>query len=504
MANQLKNEGLINVNSNSSGVYVCKIIYKKGQEMSRVYIPGIHVNPVNSDNTLNETIYNENENSYLLCLWESKAMRDAIPEDKVLSGWIQYCTGDQCFGVIMGYMGQTLIEANSWSGGAYAQGTGPYSSGAINSVSSRRGKILIIPGHDKVNNVSTSSDGSIYESDLTRMLASALHSELEKLRAGCSIIYSLDDNISFYSDVKAGKLKDYDVSQFATAIELHFNNAPAAFCLVRNERINDNLVIEKAISNAIVSIGFKRVGDPVRQVSGNTNYDTLGNIEFFHQKQLDLIYVEVANMDDVNEMNLFQTNLTQLAAAIAKVLYDNFGNVIVNGRGNSKINYSDWIYPLTFRAYPGSSGHFGDSRSGGRVHAGIDLFTKGNGVDIDNCPVYACQSGVVIEISDDFYEPGVGSIAVQHADGSVIRYGEVNAISGISLNTSVQKGQQIGIVPTNSAGNAMIHFETYVGGVTGSLSQTNASNYDYVPIANYKRRSDLHDPTFIQEVPIPS
>ena len=81
MANQLKNEGLINVNSNSSGVYVCKIIYKKGQEMSRVYIPGIHVNPVNSDNTLNETIYNENENSYLLCLWESKAMRDAIPED---------------------------------------------------------------------------------------------------------------------------------------------------------------------------------------------------------------------------------------------------------------------------------------------------------------------------------------------------------------------------------------------------------------------------------------
>lgn len=118
MDNQLKNEGLINVNSNSPGVYVCKIIYKKGQEMSRVYIPGIHVNPINPDDTLNEAIYAENENSYLLCLWESKAMRDAIPEDKVLSGWIQYCTGDQCFGVIMGYMGQTLIEANSWSGGS--------------------------------------------------------------------------------------------------------------------------------------------------------------------------------------------------------------------------------------------------------------------------------------------------------------------------------------------------------------------------------------------------
>lgn len=85
-------------------------------------------------------------------------------------------------------------------------------------------------------------------------------------------------------------------------------------------------------------------------------------------------------------------------------------------------------------------GHFGDARSGGRVHAEIDLFTKGNGIDNTNCPVYACQSDIVIEISNNFYEPGVGSIAIQHSNGSVIRYGEVNLLSGISNGSSIQKG----------------------------------------------------------------
>jgi hypothetical protein len=42
----------------------------------------------------------------------------------------------------------------------------------------------------------------------------------------------------------------------------------------------------------------------------------------------------------------------------------------------------------------------------------------------------------------------------------------------------------------------MLHLEMYKGTATGPFSQkSNDSNYDYVPAANYERRSDLLDPT---------
>lgn len=50
----------------------------------------------------------------------------------------------------------------------------------------------------------------------------------------------------------------------------------------------------------------------------------------------------------------------------------------------------------------------------------------------------------------------------------------------------------------------MIHFETYVGDISGVLTQTNVSDYNYMSVANYKRRSDLYNPEFIQNVVLSS
>ncbi len=179
------------------------------------------------------------------------------------------------------------------------------------------------------------------------------------------------------------------------------------------------------------------------------------------------------------------------------------GTIVETGRniantGSSVINYSNWRYPLSFKTEPGSAGYFGDARSNGRIHAGIDLYTKGNGKNYTNAPVYACESGIVVETTSDFLYAGVGSIAIKHADGSVIRYGEVNG----TVSGNVTKGQVIGYVPTNRAGNAMIHFEVYAGTASGGLTNSQNMTYDYVPAKNYKRRRDLCDPSFVQSLPL--
>lgn len=487
---------LINQDSNSPGIFRAYIIYKSGDEQSKIMIPGVHVNPVNSDYSLNSDIYEANKSTYPLATWNSKPMRNAIPSDKVLPGWITYENGDIKRPIILGYLGDGLIAANAWSGSSLIN-----SSNSINgnSLSYNPGNILIITGHDNNTDKSVGKTG-LSEADLTRELGKEIYNELEKLQSGITILYTNDKDHSFFVDASNGKLDNYDFSKFSGALEIHFNSGPGSFCLVRNERVNDNLDIETKIADIPRNLGFARNGNAVRQVSGNTNHEQLKDVEFLYKHGINLIYLETANMDSLLEMGLFNVKKHEMAKQIAKLLYDTYATKSVS----SIINTSGWIYPLSFRAYPGSAGHFNDSRNDGfRSHAGIDLFTVGNGVNRVNEPVYACQSGVVTEKFDEFLETGVGSIAIKNDDGSEIRYGEVN--SSLEHGDRVQRGQQIGYVPTNSAGNAMIHFEVYSGEQSGSLSDlSNDSNYKYVTpnYKTFKRRSDLCDPTFIQNIPL--
>lgn len=106
---------LINTDSNLSGIFRVIIIYKVGDEQSRIFIPGQVVNPLNSDGTLNEAVFEENKLVYPLATWNSKPMRDLIPEDKVLPGWIVYESGDAKRPIIIGYLGKGLDMADEWS-----------------------------------------------------------------------------------------------------------------------------------------------------------------------------------------------------------------------------------------------------------------------------------------------------------------------------------------------------------------------------------------------------
>lgn len=153
-----------------------------------------------------------------------------------------------------------------------------------------------------------------------------------------------------------------------------------------------------------------------------------------------------------------------------------------------------WTHPLKTNAYQPISGgtSFGASRdNGNRAHAAIDFVIKAN------TPVYAMTQGKVTGIYN-FYE-GTDAIEVLNDDGTTIRYGEIKAVSGIKVGSVVTTGQMIAKIIKNTSAqqSSMLHLEIYRGTSTGALTVNN-SKYDYVPKANYVRRSDLVDPTFAQ------
>ncbi len=157
-----------------------------------------------------------------------------------------------------------------------------------------------------------------------------------------------------------------------------------------------------------------------------------------------------------------------------------------------------WVRPLkntNFYSILGGSRYFGAKRSGGsRAHAGIDFFySNGKGV-----PVYAMQSGKIVEYSANFYG-GMQAIAVQHADGTIARYCEIN--TSLRKGDKVTQGQQIATVgKSNIGGDTMLHLELYMGTASGSLSNGSNKTYDYVSGTKYSRRRDLLNPEFLRHL----
>lgn len=158
-------------------------------------------------------------------------------------------------------------------------------------------------------------------------------------------------------------------------------------------------------------------------------------------------------------------------------------------------NRKTWLQPVKGKqtADPtGGARYFGAARANGRAHAAIDLIAPNGTL------VYAITDGIVIRTSL-FYE-NTSAVEVQNTDGTIARYCEI--APAVSVNTIVHRGDVIGNIITNYDGTSMLHLEMYMGTTTGKLSQSNTSNYKYVTVRNYQRRSDLIDPTYAKDLPI--
>lgn len=154
---------------------------------------------------------------------------------------------------------------------------------------------------------------------------------------------------------------------------------------------------------------------------------------------------------------------------------------------------------------PSSTAAFGAGRSGGRVHAGCDLYFTNDGGGVyhggyhaynEGTPIYAVKSGV-IKAYYAFYQ-GTSALEVDHGD-FVIRYGEVDdggLPGGLRVGSKVSAGQHIawmGDLAMSSGSWSMLHFEIFSGKAGGSLTNAGNWHYDHVPDRNYQRRRDLMD-----------
>jgi len=158
-----------------------------------------------------------------------------------------------------------------------------------------------------------------------------------------------------------------------------------------------------------------------------------------------------------------------------------------------------WTCPLKdpFGEVVGSR-TFASSRGGGtRAHAGLD-FVAPHGTKI-----YAVTSGTVQRVAL-FYQNTYG-VEVLNDDGSILRYCEI--ASNLKAGDYVKQGDVIGTIMRADGGTEMLHIEVYLGDGEGSLTQTWNDTYSYVKVLNgrqYKRRSDLLDPTFLKDLAKPT
>lgn len=146
-----------------------------------------------------------------------------------------------------------------------------------------------------------------------------------------------------------------------------------------------------------------------------------------------------------------------------------------------------WGFPTESRptvSYLTGMRKFKAARDGGaRYHAACDLYRNRND------KVLASANGQVLRDRYYFYQ-GTYAIEVKHADGKVVRYGEITgtAAPGVSLGRNIASGQTIGYVGkvNSNCCEPMLHFELYSGTGSGALSQSGNK---------FHRRSDLIDPT---------
>ena len=193
----------------------------------------------------------------------------------------------------------------------------------------------------------------------------------------------------------------------------------------------------------------------------------------------------------VEAIELFQKNVVKMVNPDGRI--DPGGKTIQllnqkyvanNKPSANELNISGNIkFPLKTRSpsnYKTGMRKFGGNRSGGRKHAGCDLYAP------IGTPVYAMDDGEV----GSFYAFYLGTYAleIKHSD-FIARYGELSkAATNIKKGAKVKKGQLIGYVGELKGLNmSMLHLELYSGKASGPLTVRGNKPY--------QRRADLIDPT---------
>jgi murein DD-endopeptidase MepM/ murein hydrolase activator NlpD len=150
------------------------------------------------------------------------------------------------------------------------------------------------------------------------------------------------------------------------------------------------------------------------------------------------------------------------------------------------------VYPLfepATASFHTGGRYFGAPRSGGRLHAAVDLLNP------YESRIRAIADGVVLKVPYFFYL-GTDALEVHHPGIGVVRYGEISPRELVDLKPGdhVKMGDVVAHVgKQDTTGFCMLHFELYTGRATGELTE-----FSNMP---YERRSDLVNPSrFVDEL----
>lgn len=148
-----------------------------------------------------------------------------------------------------------------------------------------------------------------------------------------------------------------------------------------------------------------------------------------------------------------------LQATIARLQQEASRRRIVVSRGGTRIlRINGFVFPV---AGPHSfSNDFGNPRSGGRSHKGIDIFA------LRGTPTVAAVSGTIFNAHS--YESGLGGITlwIRGNDGRTYYYAHLSRLA-VGNGARVSAGQVVGYVgDTGNArgGSPHLHFEIHEGG----------------------------------------
>jgi len=140
-----------------------------------------------------------------------------------------------------------------------------------------------------------------------------------------------------------------------------------------------------------------------------------------------------------------------------------------------------WIKPSA--SWKTSPRYFGSPRSGGRLHAGCDLYAP------FGSKIRAIAEGIIIQPPYFFYD-GTNALEVFHPGVGVVRYGEISSSRPVHVRAGqkVKVGEHIANVGLlDSLQMSMIHFELYGESARGQALTTYSGPY--------KRNSALKNPT---------
>lgn len=149
---------------------------------------------------------------------------------------------------------------------------------------------------------------------------------------------------------------------------------------------------------------------------------------------------------------------------------------------------ADWKRQFSYKDAPRC---FGAKRSGGRLHAGCDLYAP------EGAKVFCIAPGTVLATLD-FYQ-GTREVQVEHPGIGIVRYGELSVAQGIQKGVAVTAGTVLGYVKKMpKIAHTMLHIELFENTdplCIGKLLTPSGKDKTIEVSGPFIRRADLEDIT---------